>query len=273
MPDRPWPRQVGEAHMAAAEPATAGEGPLRHPASQRRGKTGGGGPVLDLQDVAAGTSPPGPLGAGVVAVDPEATQPVMGAGHFEQQQPKAFAQMRVNGFERAIGQPASGVSAAALRRHAASWQVPPLSATAQRVAGGVGHFTSGVLQLSSDGNWFWKAVGYESSFRKGKVLCVAHPRGVISSISWARLLPGAGVGVFKQALAATSILLAQAGQPLPIDAFLDFLSKIMLIFGVVAIFWGGWKIARGELGEGIMAIAGGFIMIIAIPIARHLMGL
>ena len=69
------------------------------------------------------------------------------------------------------------------------------------------------------------------------------------------------------------IVLAQAGQPLPIDAFLDLLGKIMLLCSVVSISWGGWRITRGEVGEGVMAIVGGFVIVIAIPIARHLMSL
>ena len=69
------------------------------------------------------------------------------------------------------------------------------------------------------------------------------------------------------------IVLAQAGQPLPIDAFLDLLGKIMLLCSVVSISWGGWRITRGEVGEGVMAIVGGFVIVIAIPIARHLTNL
>ena len=69
------------------------------------------------------------------------------------------------------------------------------------------------------------------------------------------------------------IVLAQAGQPLPIDAFLDLLGKIMLLCSVVSISWGGWRITRGVVGEGVMAIVGGFVIVIAIPIARHLMSL
>ena len=74
-------------------------------------------------------------------------------------------------------------------------------------------------------------------------------------------------------LTDTFLVLAQAGQPLPIDAFLEVLGKVMLLCGVVAIFWGGWWISRGEVGEGVMALVGGFVIVIAIPIARHLMNL
>ena len=52
-------------------------------------------------------------------------------------------------------------------------------------------------------------------------------------------------------------VLAQAGLDGPFDNFLNFLSKIMLLCGVVAVFWGGWKISRGETAEGVVAIIGG----------------
>jgi hypothetical protein len=69
---------------------------------------------------------------------------------------------------------------------------------------------------------------------------------------------------------ATYGILAQAAPDVPINNFLGFLSKIMLLCGVVAIFWGGWKTSRGETAEGVLAIIGGFIIALAVPILRYL---
>lgn len=72
--------------------------------------------------------------------------------------------------------------------------------------------------------------------------------------------------------ASTLVLLAQTSIDLPLNNFLAFLSKIMLLIGVVMIFYGGWKIHRGETSEGLLAIVGGFIVALSVPILRVLAG-
>ena len=77
----------------------------------------------------------------------------------------------------------------------------------------------------------------------------------------------------KTILFSSLILLAQASPDPSIDAFLVFLAKIMLLIGVTMVFYGGWKIHRGEVQEGLLAIIGGFIVGLAIPIVRFLSSL
>ena len=64
-------------------------------------------------------------------------------------------------------------------------------------------------------------------------------------------------------------LLAQIATEPPLESVLQFLGKIMMLVGVVMIFQGGWKIHRGETSDGILAIIGGFIVAMAIPIIRY----
>ena len=65
------------------------------------------------------------------------------------------------------------------------------------------------------------------------------------------------------------ILLAQAAADPPFDPIISFLSKVMLLVGGVMVFAGGWKIHKGENTEGLLAIAGGFIVAMAFPIIRY----
>lgn len=74
-------------------------------------------------------------------------------------------------------------------------------------------------------------------------------------------------------LAIAYILLAQASPDAKIEAFLAFLGKVMMLIGVVMIFFGGWKIHRGETADGLLAIVGGFIVALAIPIIRYFFSL
>ena len=68
-------------------------------------------------------------------------------------------------------------------------------------------------------------------------------------------------------------LLAQASPDAAIVRFLEFLAKILMLVGVVMIFYGGWKIHRGETQEGLLAIVGGFIVALAIPIMKFLISI
>ena len=65
------------------------------------------------------------------------------------------------------------------------------------------------------------------------------------------------------------VLLAQAAADPSFDPIISFLSKVMLLVGGVMIFAGGWKIHKGENSEGLLAIAGGFIVALAFPIIRY----
>ena len=69
------------------------------------------------------------------------------------------------------------------------------------------------------------------------------------------------------------VLLAQAAAEPPIEPVLQFLGKIMMLVGVVMVFYGGWKIHRGETEDGILAIIGGFIVAMAIPIMKYFFSL
>ncbi len=71
-------------------------------------------------------------------------------------------------------------------------------------------------------------------------------------------------------LATTYILLAQSTIDPSIDRFLEFIAKITMLVGISVVFMGGWKIHRGEAGDGILAIIGGFIIALAVPIIKFL---
>ena len=68
-------------------------------------------------------------------------------------------------------------------------------------------------------------------------------------------------------LAGSGIVLLGQAEP-SLDPIMSFLSKVMMLVGGVMIFAGGWKIHRGETTEGLLAIAGGFIVAVAFPIIR-----
>ncbi len=70
-----------------------------------------------------------------------------------------------------------------------------------------------------------------------------------------------------------AIMLAQASPDAAIDRFLEFIAKVMMMVGAIMIFFGGWKIHRGEISEGLLAILGGFIVALAIPIIRFFFSL
>jgi hypothetical protein len=66
-------------------------------------------------------------------------------------------------------------------------------------------------------------------------------------------------------------ILAQASVDGAVDRFLSFLAKIFLILGVLIIAYGGYLIHQGRLSEGLLAILGGFILALAIPLMKLLM--
>jgi len=68
-------------------------------------------------------------------------------------------------------------------------------------------------------------------------------------------------------------LLAQTSMDSSITSFLDFLTKVGMLVGVVAIVYGGWNISRGETERGLVALIGGFIIATAVPIVKFLAGL
>ena len=72
-------------------------------------------------------------------------------------------------------------------------------------------------------------------------------------------------------LAGSGIVLLGQAEP-GIEPVIQFLSRIIALIGVIIIFAGGWKIHRGETTEGLMAIAGGFIVAVAFPIIRFFTG-
>ena len=70
-----------------------------------------------------------------------------------------------------------------------------------------------------------------------------------------------------QGMAGSGIVLLGQAEP-GLEPVIQFLSRIMALIGGISIFAGGWKIHRGETTEGLMAIAGGFIVAVAFPIIR-----
>ena len=74
-------------------------------------------------------------------------------------------------------------------------------------------------------------------------------------------------------LAITLVIFAQTDIDQSIDRFLAFLANVMMLIGVVMVFYGGHKIHRGDASDGLMAILGGFIVALAVPIMRFLSGL
>lgn len=70
----------------------------------------------------------------------------------------------------------------------------------------------------------------------------------------------------------TPLLAVGAAEP-DIELIFGFLSKILMLVGIVMIFYGGWKTHRGETSDGILAIIGGFIVSMAIPIIRYFFSL
>jgi hypothetical protein len=65
------------------------------------------------------------------------------------------------------------------------------------------------------------------------------------------------------------IILAQADVNSAITSFTTFLGRILMLVGIVIVAWGGWQVARrGEHADGLIAIVGGFIIAMAIPIIK-----
>ncbi len=59
----------------------------------------------------------------------------------------------------------------------------------------------------------------------------------------------------------------------PVDNFLNFLTKIFLIVGSLVIAYGGYLLHQGRVSEGLLGFVGGFILAIAIPLMKALIGL
>lgn len=64
-------------------------------------------------------------------------------------------------------------------------------------------------------------------------------------------------------------ILAQAGMEPSLDPIFGFLGKIMMLVGSVVLFIGGWKIYKGEPDVGVMAIIGGGLIAMAIPLIKY----
>ncbi|MCP5523235.1 MAG: hypothetical protein H7A46_17000 [Verrucomicrobiales bacterium] len=75
-----------------------------------------------------------------------------------------------------------------------------------------------------------------------------------------------------EALASSPVLgvmFAQGNIVGPINDFMDLLQALLMLFGLIAIAYGGWLITQGRKLEGFMAILGGFILCMAVPIVRY----
>jgi hypothetical protein len=68
-------------------------------------------------------------------------------------------------------------------------------------------------------------------------------------------------------------ILAQASFDTAVQRFLDFLAKVFLILGAMVIAYGGYLIHQGRVAEGLLALLGGFILAMAIPLMRFLLSL
>ena len=71
---------------------------------------------------------------------------------------------------------------------------------------------------------------------------------------------GSGLGFLAQ--------VAGGSEP-SLERVTTFLTRLMILVGGVMIFAGGWRIHRGETTEGLLAIAGGFVVAIAFPIINY----
>ena len=71
----------------------------------------------------------------------------------------------------------------------------------------------------------------------------------------------------------TPFLLAALAFDTAVDTFLNFLTKILLLVGIVIMLWAGWSIHEGKIREGIMALIGGLIVALAIPLAKWIITL
>jgi hypothetical protein len=69
---------------------------------------------------------------------------------------------------------------------------------------------------------------------------------------------------------ASVLFLAAVSVDDAIKQFIEFLSRIMMVIGIAVVFYGGWKIHRGEVEEGVLALIGGFIVCLAVPIIKVL---
>jgi hypothetical protein len=65
-------------------------------------------------------------------------------------------------------------------------------------------------------------------------------------------------------------LLAQAAPDQAIETFLNFLAKLFIIIGAIAIGYGGYEVARGRVVEGLLSVFGGLVLALAIPLMRWL---
>ena len=72
---------------------------------------------------------------------------------------------------------------------------------------------------------------------------------------------------------ATFCLLAALSFDTAVDNFINFLAKILLLIGIIIMLWAGWSIHEGKIREGLMALIGGLIVALAIPLAKWIISL
>jgi hypothetical protein len=68
------------------------------------------------------------------------------------------------------------------------------------------------------------------------------------------------------------ILIAAITFELGASRFLDFLQIVAVLFGLVLIIHGIWRISRNELSEAMAPIAGGFLLCLSVVIVRMFAG-
>ena len=68
-------------------------------------------------------------------------------------------------------------------------------------------------------------------------------------------------------------LLAQSSPETAIERFLAFMSKLFLVIGCIVIAFGSFELGRGRVMEGLLSVAAGFVLAIAIPLMKWLLTL
>ena len=92
-----------------------------------------------------------------------------------------------------------------------------------------------------------------------------------TTVSWFFLLsPVSRACILRHAPDAPIIILAQTDLTAAIDSFRLLLARICLLIGTAAIAYGGYLIAKGHTLEGVLAVIGGFLIAIAVPLITYL---
>src|SRR5262245_9631060 len=95
---------------------------------------------------------------------------------------------------------------------------------------------------------------------------------VVVALALSNSLHAATAGLGPDSLALVPPLFAQASLSSAATEFISaVLAPVLLLIGIVVIAYGGFLINQGRTQEGLMAIIGGFIIAVAVPVMKALM--